>query len=128
MLYHIVGPSLHIGGLGGGMQLTHQDGKRQGRLTFLHYGSGVIYNDDHGQTWKAGSKVHDASGENQARFVSMPCRETCAGVSVSIIKLVRVTVVGSCAIANIVFCDLLSLHCCYPMCDIYRISKKNTSR
>ena len=121
MLYHIVGPSLHIGGLGVGIQLTHQDGERQGRLTFLHYGFGAIYNDDHGQTWKAGSKVHDASGENQARFVSMPCRETCAGVSVIIIKLVTVTVVGSCAITYIVFCDLLSLHCCYPMCDICRI-------
>ena len=124
MLCHIVGPSLHIGGLVGGMQLTRQDGERQGRLTFLHYGSRAIYGDDHGQTWKADSKVHDASGENQARFVSIPCRETCAGVSVSIIKLVTVTVVGSCAITYIVFCDLLSLHCCYPMCDICRIKKK----
>ena len=38
--------------------------------------------------------------------MSIPCRETCAGVCVIIIKLVRVAVVGSCAITYIVFCDL----------------------
>ena len=121
MLCYIVGPSLHIGGLGGGIQLTHQDGEGQGRLIFPHHGLGVIYSDDHGQTWKAGSKVHDASGENQARFMSIPCRETCAGVCVIIIKLVRVAVVGSCAITYIVFCDLHSLHCCYAMCGMCKV-------
>ena len=109
MLCYIVGPSLHIGGLGGGIQLTHQDGEGQGRLIFPHHGLGVIYSDDHGQTWKAGSKVHDASGENQARFMSIPCRETCAGVCVIIIKLVRVAVVGSC----VLYMYILHVTACY---------------
>ena len=110
MLCSIVGPSLHIGGLGGGIQLTHQDGEGQGRLIFPHHG--VLFTVmTTGRLRKLAGKVHVASGENQARFMSIPCRETCAGVCVIIIKLVRVAVVGSCAITYIVFCDLHSLHC-----------------
>ena len=47
--------------------------------------------------------------------------ETCAGVCVIIIKLVRVAVVGSCAVTYIVFCDLHSLHCCYAMCGMCKV-------
>ena len=49
----------------GGIQLHHQSGDVENLLIFPHGSSGIIYSDDHGQTWQNGNHSSGVGGECQ---------------------------------------------------------------
>ena len=57
--------SYHIGGLGGGIQLHHQSGDAENPLIFPRKSTGIIYSDDHEQTWQNRNHSSGVGGEFQ---------------------------------------------------------------